>query len=56
MGLQSWDIAAGIIMVREAGGYVSDLDGSNNMLASGNIIAANDQLHVPLTAMLRSVE
>jgi len=56
MGLQPWDIAAGIIMVREAGGYVSDLDGSNNMMTSGNIIAANDQLHVPLTAMLRSVE
>ncbi|HVI52643.1 MAG TPA: inositol monophosphatase family protein [Candidatus Sulfotelmatobacter sp.] len=56
IGLKPWDIAAGIIMVREAGGYVSDLDGSNNMLESGNILAANDQLHVPLGTLLRSVD
>lgn len=54
IGLKPWDIAAGIIMVREAGGYVSDLDGSNNMLESGNILAANDALHVPLGTLLRS--
>lgn len=53
MGLKSWDIAAGIIMVREAGGYVSDLDGSNNMLETGNIVAANTALLEPLTVMLQ---
>jgi myo-inositol-1(or 4)-monophosphatase len=53
MGLKSWDIAAGIIMVREAGGYVSDLDGSNNMLESGNLVAANTALLEPLTVMLQ---
>jgi len=56
IGLKPWDIAAGIIMVREAGGYVSDLDGSGNMLSSGNVLAANDQLHVPLGTLLRTAD
>ncbi len=53
IGLKPWDIAAGIIMVREAGGYVSDLDGGHEMLKSGNILAANDHLHLPLGTLLR---
>ena len=47
-GLQPWDIAAGLLLVREAGGYVTDLDGAHGMLASGDVIAANDHLHPPL--------
>lgn len=43
-GLQSWDIAAGALMVKEAGGYVSDMDGSNKFLTSGNIIAASPKI------------
>ncbi len=54
MGLSPWDIAAGIIMVREAGGYVSDIDGGHEMLKSGNIVAANDHLHLPLGSMLKT--
>ncbi|OIR10120.1 inositol-1-monophosphatase [mine drainage metagenome] len=56
IGLKPWDIAAGIILVREAGGYVSDLDGSGNMLSSGNLMASNDQLHVPLGTLLRTAD
>jgi len=54
IGLKPWDIAAGIIIVREAGGYVSDLDGGHDMLTSGNLLAANDHLHLPLGSLLRT--
>lgn len=53
-GLSPWDIAAGIVIVREAGGYVSDFDGGKTMMQSGSIVAANDQLHVPFLKMLKS--
>lgn len=54
-GLNPWDIAAGILLVREAGGYVTDYDGRQNLLDSGTIIAANDKLHAPLDRMLKRV-
>jgi myo-inositol-1(or 4)-monophosphatase len=43
--LSPWDIAAGIVLVREAGGILSDLDGGQAMLSTGNILAANAELH-----------
>jgi len=52
MGLFPWDIAAGIVLVREAGGFVTDLKGGNEMMASGGIIAANDLLHGTLAKTL----
>jgi myo-inositol-1(or 4)-monophosphatase len=52
-GLSPWDIAAGILLVREAGGYVSDLAGGQTMMTSGNVLAANDHLHLPLAALMR---
>src|SRR6266705_3430744 len=52
-GLAAWDVAAGILLIREAGGYVSDLAGGHDMLNSGDIIAANDHLHLPLAALLK---
>jgi len=52
VGLHPWDMAAGIVLVREAGGFLSEIDGGRNMMASGSIVAANDQLHVPLQRML----
>ncbi len=51
-GLKRWDIAAGVLLVREAGGAVSDTDGSDNMLETGNILAANDRLHGPLRRIM----
>jgi myo-inositol-1(or 4)-monophosphatase len=44
-GLHSWDIAAGAVIVREAGGQVSDLNGGTDYLASGHILATNNHLH-----------
>jgi len=51
-GLFPWDVAAGIVLVREAGGFVSDLAGGRRMLAGGGILAANPVLHAPLAALL----
>lgn len=53
-GLAPWDIAAGLIIVREAGGTVGDADGAADVLATGNVLAGNDeicrQLHAELAA------
>lgn len=50
--IKPWDMAAGIVMVREAGGYVSDLDGKADMMSNGDILACNDHLHVKLLGLL----
>ena len=47
-GLQSWDTAAGILMVREAGGFVTDFKGADRAQETGQVLAANDQLHSKL--------
>ena len=52
--LQPWDIAAGIILVREAGGFVTDLEAGAKMLESGNIVAANTGLHESLAELVSS--
>jgi myo-inositol-1(or 4)-monophosphatase len=52
-GLASWDIAAGILLVREAGGYVTDLDGADGMLSKGDIIAGNEAIHRDLLGLLQ---
>lgn len=44
-GLAPWDMAAGIVLVREAGGMVSDFDNKDGFLESGAIVAANDTIH-----------
>ena len=51
-GLNPWDMAAGIVLVREAGGLVSDLGGGHDMMANGDILAANSTLHRPLAEVL----
>ena len=53
-GLKPWDIAAGIVLIREAGGYITDIDGVGDMLESGSVIAANDKLHPKLRKLLAS--
>lgn len=51
-GLSPWDVAAGIVLVREAGGFVTDVSGGENMLAGGGILAANTTLYNPLKKMI----
>lgn len=41
LGLAAWDMAAGALLVREAGGLVADMDGSEHFLDSGNIVCGN---------------
>lgn len=43
--LKPWDMAAGIVIVREAGGLATDLESGDKMLESGDIIATNIQMH-----------
>ncbi|TPJ28921.1 MULTISPECIES: inositol monophosphatase family protein [unclassified Mesorhizobium] len=52
-GLSSWDIAAGILLVREAGGFVSDMDGGQGMLDSGEVVAGNELIQ---RALLKTVK
>ena len=53
-GLSAWDMAAGSVLIKEAGGFVSDLDGGKRYLDTGHIVAANDQLHASLLKTLKS--
>lgn len=50
--LQPWDLAAGAVIVREAGGFAREIDGGD-FLQTGNIVAANERLLGPLTALIR---
>jgi len=52
-GLSPWDVAAGIVLVREAGGFVSDPDGGGTMLTGGGIVAGNETIHRELLTMLK---
>jgi myo-inositol-1(or 4)-monophosphatase len=52
-GLSPWDIAAGILLIRESGGYVTDLAGGHRMMETGDVLAANDHLHLPLAQLLK---
>ena len=55
-GLEPWDIAAGILLVSEAGGFVSALDGGAEMLESGDVVAANPHLHPLILSALDEVD
>lgn len=50
--LSPWDMAAGILMVKEAGGFCSDITGGQNMIDDGTIVAANEPVHRQLLRML----
>ena len=43
-GLQPWDCAAGALLIREAGGLVADMDGGQDFLESGNVVAGNARI------------
>lgn len=52
-GLHPWDLAAGIVIAREAGCLVTDLDGKKDMLEKGSILVANSKMHGRLGKLLR---
>ena len=51
-GLNSWDIAAGILLVREARGMISEFDGRSKMLETGQVLATNGAIHGTVTRLL----
>ena len=51
-GLSPWDVAAGILLVREAGGFVTDGKGGDGMFASGTVVAGNEIIHRQLLGLL----
>jgi myo-inositol-1(or 4)-monophosphatase len=52
-GLSPWDMAAGILLVREAGGIVTDLDGDLDVLEKGTILAGNEFVHRSLLSAIK---
>lgn len=54
MGLNQWEMEAGLLLVQEAGGLVGDLDGGNNHRSSGNLIAGNPKMFKALLQNLQN--
>ena len=53
--LSSWDMAAGIVLVREAGGFASDISGGGKIFETRDIIAGNDYIHRELVKILKPI-
>jgi myo-inositol-1(or 4)-monophosphatase len=51
--LSPWDIAAGAVMVKEAGGTISDMDGSTDYLESGNVLCGSPGVHRDLLEIVQ---
>jgi myo-inositol-1(or 4)-monophosphatase len=51
--LSPWDMAAGILLIREAGGFATDPDGGDAILDSGSIVAGNEAIHRQLLVLIR---
>lgn len=55
LGLSPWDIAAGSLLIKEAGGIVTDFKGGNDYLWTGNIVAGNPEVHKEILREAKSV-
>ena len=55
-GLEPWDIAAGSLLVREAGGLVADFQGKQDFLETGQVIAANRMIFNELLRIIAATE
>jgi len=53
-GLSPWDFAAGVLIVRESGGFVTDLDDNERTMEGGDIIAGNDTMHREVMALVKA--
>ena len=54
-GLKPWDIAAGALLIEEAGGLISDIKGGNSFLESGNVLSASPGVHEQMFSLLGEV-
>jgi myo-inositol-1(or 4)-monophosphatase len=52
LGLKKWDIAAGALMIKEAGGRISDFKGTDRYIDSGNVVAGNPKIYAALSKLL----
>ena len=52
LGLNIWDIAAGALMIKEAGGRISDYQGADTYLESGDVVAGNPKIYAGLSKLL----
>jgi myo-inositol-1(or 4)-monophosphatase len=55
-GLAPWDCAAGVLMVTEAGGFIGEIEGGRNPVFTGNVLATNSHLQVPVARLLRGAK
>lgn len=55
LGLSPWDIAAGHLLVKEAGGYVSDFNGGDNHIWIGDVVAGNPSTHTFLLKIIKEI-
>lgn len=53
LGLSEWDFAAGVLLIKEAGGTVSDINGGRSFMETGNIIAGGMRLHGAMASAIR---
>ncbi len=53
--LGAWDIAAGVVLIRESGGLITDLSGGNRLLETGDVLAATPTIHRELLAVLKAI-
>jgi myo-inositol-1(or 4)-monophosphatase len=53
IGLSAWDMAAGCLMIQEAGGLVGDLQGNEGYLQSGNVVAGNPKIFAQLLQVIQ---
>ena len=54
MGLSPWDMAAGVLLIQEAGGLVSDLSGEANYLTTGNLVAGTPKIFGQLLPIIQA--
>ncbi|TAH47895.1 MAG: inositol monophosphatase [Betaproteobacteria bacterium] len=54
MGLSPWDMAAGVLLIQEAGGLVSDLSGEGNFMTTGNVVAGSPKIFGQILPVIQS--
>ena len=48
VGLSPWDVAAGLLLIREAGGHTSDMQSGKDVFGTGTVVAGNEYIHKAL--------
>lgn len=55
LNLSPWDIAAGSLLIKEAGGLITDFGGGENYLSTGNIVAGNKHIHAEILKIIKQI-